>query len=97
MKNTKSPEETETEIAKVHYIADTEGREASTMFWFDKKYNWWEDQKLLRFLKNQKNDRQMGQLCFTCSNVSHSVTEKRNYLFMSTKETDNTGIFSLSV
>ena len=51
MKKTKGPEETETEIAKVHYIADTEGREASTMFWFDKKYNWWEDQKLLRFLK----------------------------------------------
>ena len=36
----------------------------------------------------------MGQLCFTCSNISHSVPGKKgNYLFMSTKETDNTELF----
>lgn len=42
MKNTKSPEETETEIARVDRMAEREEgeRKVTTMFWFDKKYNW---------------------------------------------------------
>ena len=38
--------------------------------------------KTAEVFKNLKNDRQMGQLCVTCSNVSHSLTGKKETIYL---------------